>query len=397
MAVVLTNNATSLLAAAITAGATTLSVENADAGKFPAPAAGDWFPVTVVDNAGNMEIMRATARNGAIITVTRAQEGTLAKAFPAGSRVDVRLTAEALSAFFRTGFTSIGGIQVKYKAGFGGVQLASGDENNTGYIEGFLPNGKRGWYVGWAADNGRAALLAENGVQGYHVYGDLIVEKSVTINAELRSIGSVVIRGSSDNTGNIHTWYRNFDQSISHAVTYWERSTGDFIISTGGSNHRFQPNGQIWAGSDLVARGVVYAGSGNAQLTTNGNVTGSLWSNWGAGDAFTAIQNRIESRAWDIGNERAYAHAISQVRELCYAARLSLMWCRPGGQINPNDLIAGANLRYAGLAAGGSNNDRVTVQSTFAADGTWRMLGFCGVNPFPQGNYGNLILCAKVI
>lgn len=96
MAVVLTNNATTLLAAAIDAAATTLSVETADAGKFPAPAAGDWFPLTIVDSAGNMEIVKATARSGAIITIERAQEGTTAKAFEAGTRVDLRATAAAL-------------------------------------------------------------------------------------------------------------------------------------------------------------------------------------------------------------------------------------------------------------------------------------------------------------
>nr|WP_278422988.1 hypothetical protein [Brucella anthropi] len=96
MAVLLTNNATSLLAGAIDADATTLSVENADAGKFPNPAVGDWFPLTIVDNAGNMEVLKATARAGAIITVERAKEGTTAKAFASGARVDLRATAAAL-------------------------------------------------------------------------------------------------------------------------------------------------------------------------------------------------------------------------------------------------------------------------------------------------------------
>lgn len=97
MAVLLANNATSLLAGAIDAAATTLSIDNADAAKFPVPAAGDWFPLTIVDNAGNMEVLRATARAGAIITVSRAQEGTTAKAFAAGARIDLRATAAALN------------------------------------------------------------------------------------------------------------------------------------------------------------------------------------------------------------------------------------------------------------------------------------------------------------
>lgn len=133
MAVVLTNNATSLLAGAITAASTTLSIENADASKFPNPIAGDWFPLTIVDNAGNMEIVRATARAGAIITIVREQEGTTAKAFAAGSRVDVRLTAGALSEVGDKATTATVGAAVA--AANGGDSIADGD-TLTGVLAG---------------------------------------------------------------------------------------------------------------------------------------------------------------------------------------------------------------------------------------------------------------------
>lgn len=98
MGVKLGNNAVSLLAASITDDATTISVQGADAGKFPALAAGDWTPATIIDAANNMEIVKITARAGAVLTVERAQEGTTAKAFPAGARIDVRITAGAFAA-----------------------------------------------------------------------------------------------------------------------------------------------------------------------------------------------------------------------------------------------------------------------------------------------------------
>lgn len=99
MAIKLANNATSTLAGAISAAATSVSVVSGDASKFPTLAAGDWCPITVVDAAGNTEIMRCTARAGAVLTVIRGQEGTVAKAFAAGARIDVRATAAALEAF----------------------------------------------------------------------------------------------------------------------------------------------------------------------------------------------------------------------------------------------------------------------------------------------------------
>jgi hypothetical protein len=96
MALKFANNASSTLASSIIDTDTTLSVQAGDAAKFPVLAGGDWFPLTVVDAGGNMEIMRVTARSGAVLTVTRGQEGTTAMAFDAGVAVQSNLTAGAL-------------------------------------------------------------------------------------------------------------------------------------------------------------------------------------------------------------------------------------------------------------------------------------------------------------
>ncbi|KQZ96847.1 hypothetical protein ASD74_06215 [Rhizobium sp. Root564] len=92
MALKLANLAISTLASSITLDATTLSIQNGDAGKFPVLTVGDWHPATIVDAAGNREIVRVTARTGPTLTLLRAQEGTTAKEFPAGSRIDIRVT-----------------------------------------------------------------------------------------------------------------------------------------------------------------------------------------------------------------------------------------------------------------------------------------------------------------
>jgi hypothetical protein len=91
----LANNASSTLASAINNVVTTVSIASGDASKFPALAAGEWFPLTVVDASGNIEVMRVTARSSATLTVVRGQEGTTARAFAAGSKCDLRLTAAA--------------------------------------------------------------------------------------------------------------------------------------------------------------------------------------------------------------------------------------------------------------------------------------------------------------
>ncbi len=95
MALKLTNNASSTLAAPLDDSGVILAVQTGDAGKFPVLEEGDWFPLTVVDAEGNMEIMRVTARSAANMTVERAQEGTAARQWSPGARAAVRLTAAA--------------------------------------------------------------------------------------------------------------------------------------------------------------------------------------------------------------------------------------------------------------------------------------------------------------
>lgn len=104
MGLVLANNATALLASSITTSSTTLVLESGSGQRFPTLAPGDWYPVTVVDSAGNMEIMRCTARSGVNLTVQRGQEGTVARVFDAGARVDLRLTAAAINAMYDRAF-----------------------------------------------------------------------------------------------------------------------------------------------------------------------------------------------------------------------------------------------------------------------------------------------------
>lgn len=411
MAVVLTNNATSLLAGAITAASTTLSIENADASKFPTPPAGDWFPVTIVDNAGNMEIMKATKREGAILTVTRAQEGTTAKAFAAGARIDLRLTAAAI---FEIVPTVISGstlddenidkehariswwdasakvLKFSTWARLVAKLLPKSGGTLTGQLKGIDATTAEDYLASFVADSAGGAYAN-------------VPKRRAPFKAQTTTIGNSyapVLNASYNTSAWGGVWTQgvinvgNNGQATSYQIIHMHNDGQALKAFTFAPSGEFRADGDIRAGAwvyangrvvasdHMQAGGVVYAGNGSATFYQDGNLSGPKW---GGGYLYDWIENR------------AYAHAISQVRDFSYAGRLSLMWVRPGGQINPNDLIAGANLRYAGLAAGGSNYDRVTVQNTYAADGTWRMLGFCGVNPFPQGNYGNLILCAKVI
>lgn len=107
MGVLFSNSAKSKLAANLSSGATLLAIDEDDAWKFPSPAGGDWFPLTLFDAAGNIEYVKCTGRAAAILTIVRAQEGTTAKTFLAGSGVSHRLTAAALQAMRDTQSTEL--------------------------------------------------------------------------------------------------------------------------------------------------------------------------------------------------------------------------------------------------------------------------------------------------
>lgn len=94
MSVLLANNAKSILSASISNADTQIRVRTGHGARFPQPAkAGDWFPLTLEDASGNIEIVQATARTGDTITVTRGAEGTMARTFIAGDAVELRMTA----------------------------------------------------------------------------------------------------------------------------------------------------------------------------------------------------------------------------------------------------------------------------------------------------------------
>lgn len=88
-----TNNATSTLAASIDDSTTEIAVNAVDAGLFPNLNGSVWCPLTIYDATGNYEVVKAVKRTGGIFTVIRGQENTIAKSFPAGTRIDLRITA----------------------------------------------------------------------------------------------------------------------------------------------------------------------------------------------------------------------------------------------------------------------------------------------------------------
>lgn len=90
------NNADSTLKVGALAADVQLYLADGTGARFPQPANGDTFFLTLIDGLGNTEIVEVTARVGDVLTVTRARDGTAARSFAQGAVVDHRITAEVL-------------------------------------------------------------------------------------------------------------------------------------------------------------------------------------------------------------------------------------------------------------------------------------------------------------
>jgi hypothetical protein len=96
MTVLLKNNAFGFLATAISATDTTITLQAGNGASFPAVGSSEYFYATIQPTAGVSEIVKVIGRAIDVLTVIRAQEGTSAISFTAGSRIELRVTAQSI-------------------------------------------------------------------------------------------------------------------------------------------------------------------------------------------------------------------------------------------------------------------------------------------------------------
>ena len=93
MAVLVKNNAFSTLASNILIGATSITVAAGTGSRFPAAGGADYFYATLINTSNQLEIVKVTTRSTDTLTVVRAQDGTTARAYSSGDRIELRVTA----------------------------------------------------------------------------------------------------------------------------------------------------------------------------------------------------------------------------------------------------------------------------------------------------------------
>jgi hypothetical protein len=107
------NNARSTLSSSITDTDTVLVLQSGYGVLFPEPSSPDYFFCTLDDGANN-EIIKVLGRVADVFTsIERAQQGTIAQAWNAGTKVENRLTQQSLEDIRIWDTTKIEGILEK--------------------------------------------------------------------------------------------------------------------------------------------------------------------------------------------------------------------------------------------------------------------------------------------
>lgn len=143
MAILFKNNAASTLTYKMTDAQEIMYVTDASVFPVITPASGDVFRLTLVGE-NTLEIVEAFAaynsegRQG--FKIRRAQEGTTAQTWPVGTRVEMRITADALNSFVPTAvqiakdYVDATGVASTTNVGFAGVDGETTQANAEGVV-----------------------------------------------------------------------------------------------------------------------------------------------------------------------------------------------------------------------------------------------------------------------
>lgn len=263
MGIKLTNNAFGTLAAGINSSATSITLTSGQGARFPTLSAGDYFYATLVDTSNNLEIVKCTARSTDVLTVVRAQESTTARAYSAGDRIEIRLTAQ----------TFIDATTVTP------AMVSDQVNTSTGYFD--LPSGTTAQRP--ASPNG--GMMRHNTTTGYIEYWD-------TATSQWLGIGAFSATGGTVTTAGAYT-YHTFTSSGNFTVSAGAKSADILVVAGGGGGGGVSANGGGGGGGGgVVATTVTLSTSVYAVTVGAGGAAGSAGSSGGS-SSFTGVTTAV--------------------------------------------------------------------------------------------------------
>ena len=288
-----TNNASATLASAITTSSTVISVTAGQGAFFPTLAGADYFFATLSDSSNNLEVVKCTARSGDSLTVTRAQDGTTARAYAAGDRIELRINAAAIdSKFDKEGGTVTGNLSVNGNTTLGD---AAGDSLTV--------NAATISYANNPTISGAHSYSGNVSYNGNVTFGDAVGD-SITINAGTVSTpnnlnfdsNTFVIDATNNRIGigtasptyslsveNATSAYASFKVGVNSPLVVGQDSNGDtYVQNNANATLRFGANGaerfRVGPAGQLGIGGANYGTSGQV-LTSQGSGAAAVWQN----------------------------------------------------------------------------------------------------------------------
>lgn len=133
---------------------------------------------------------------------------------------------------------------------------------------------------------------------GADVTGALTTTGAISAAASVNAITTLSVRAAS---GNAHVYFMDPTNTVARAIIYTAMSPAGHLVFQNSAGQAWQmgTDAVFYAPGQLRANAAIYG--------TDGNIAGTVWSSWGAGDSFNAINLRIEARADAYATLRANA------------------------------------------------------------------------------------------
>lgn len=238
MTIKFSNNAISTLASGINNSATSITLASGDGSKFPSLTGSEYFRATLIDASNNLEIVKVTARSSDVLTVTRAQESTTARAFATGDRIELRITAQSLldAATTLTSLAADLGLNSNDITG-------SGNITHTGNI---TTTGNGSFSGDLTVDTSTLKVDSSNNRVG-------IGTASPTDNLTIETSGdtNLMIKSGNSNYGRIH--FADTDDTDVGRIIYYHQDNNMQFWTGDAEEMRLENDGDLHVDGDVIA------------------------------------------------------------------------------------------------------------------------------------------------